>query len=99
MPRNYLLAFSILAVALCAPLFSLPAYAAASSPCKAIDDAYKKQALRDAPQGQPDIHGRDDGSLRDDLWSRRRHDLQRCSQRGYERGGDGSISPAPQERG
>jgi hypothetical protein len=45
MPRNYLLAFSILAVALCAPLFSLPAYAAASSPCKAIDDAYKKQML------------------------------------------------------
>jgi hypothetical protein len=45
MPRNYWVAFSILAVALCAPLFSLPGYAASSSACKAIDDAYKKQLL------------------------------------------------------
>lgn len=47
MPRKYLLAFSILVVALCAPLFPSPLYAASSSAsaCKAIDDAYKKQLL------------------------------------------------------
>ena len=45
MPRPHLLAFSILVVSLCAPLFSLPASAASSSACKAIDDAYRKQML------------------------------------------------------
>jgi hypothetical protein len=43
MPRLYLLAFSILVVGLCAPLFSLPASAAMSPACKTIDDAYKKE--------------------------------------------------------
>jgi hypothetical protein len=49
MPRHCSLAFSILVVGLCAPLFSLPALAvsssASASACKAIDDAYRKQML------------------------------------------------------